>query len=247
VSFQSIAIDSLLALSVWATLGTGRLSLAGPGFMAVGAYVAVFTGQHVRDSFWLCAIASAATSYLLGALVDRSVKHLSAAPYSIATLSLTLVVPALASATHITRGQANPVGGVFSTLVCLVAGLLALGFAPDRQRFAAGAAAAGVAGALVWSSGGALNSGAFGLDRLGVMLAVAIVGGAGNPLATVLGASLLSLLARIAVPLAGHPLIVDGAVLIIALVYLPRGVWPPLVAAVRAIARTPEGSTDGSA
>jgi branched-chain amino acid transport system permease protein len=247
MSLQSIAIDSLLALSVWATLRTGRLSLAGPGFMACGAYVAFLTGQHVREWFWPCAIASALVSYVLGMAVDRSVSRLPAAPYSIATLSLTLFMPVLASAMHVARAPAHPASSVFFAVVCLAAGLLALGFAREQQRFAAGAAAAGVAGALYWSTGGSLDANAFGLDRLGVMAAVALIGGAGSPLATVLGASLLALLAKIAAPFTDQPLIVDGVALILALIYLPGGTWPPLVAAVRVISRPPESLTDGAA
>jgi len=240
-------MDSLLALSLWATLGTGRLSLAGPGFMAVGAYVAFLTGLHVREWIWPCAIASAVVSYLLGVVVDRSVRRLSVTQYSVATLSLTVVVPAIASAMHIGRTLVHPVGNVFFAIVCLAVGLLALGFARDGQRFAAGAAAAGLAGAIYWSTGDALNASAFGLDRLGVMTAVALIGGAGSPLATVLGASVLTLLAKIATPLTDQPLLVDGVALILVLIYLPVGAWPPLVAAVRTILHSPKGLTDGSA
>lgn len=247
VTLQSIAIDSLLALSVWSMLGTGRLTLAGPGFMAFGAYVAYLLGQHVHGSMWLCIIAGAAASTVLGALADRCFFSLSTTAYTIATLSFTLFVPALASAVHLSRGPVHPLGDVFSALACLAAGILALTFAKDRQRFAAGAAAAGLAGALYWSFGGALNPSAFGLDRLGVMVAIAFVGGAGSPLAAVLGALLFAVLARIAAPLTDQSLIVDGVVLIVALVYLPDGVWPRLVSFARAYSRSPERVADGAA
>ena len=243
---QSIAIDALLALSVWATFGTGRLALAGPGFMACGAYAAALAGPHVRESFWLCAVTSAAVGYSLGLVIDRCVNRLAATSYSIATLSFSLAAPALMQSIFVTRASAHAAGNIFSALVCLVAGVLALSVTSDRQRFAAGAAAAGIAGAVYWSTGGSLAASAFGLDRLGVMVAVALLGGAASPLAPVLSASLLALLAKIAAPLTDQPLIVDGGVLLLALVYLPDGAWSPLASALRAIARAPRESTDGS-
>ncbi|HEY5094059.1 MAG TPA: hypothetical protein VII69_02970 [Candidatus Eremiobacteraceae bacterium] len=247
MTLQSIAIDSLLALSVWCTLGTGRLTLAGPGFMAFGAYVAFLIGQHMHASMWLCIVAGAAASTLLGAVVDLCVSNLSNAPYTIATLSFTLVVPAIATAAHVVRGPVHPLGNAFSAIVCLAAGLPALAFARDRWRFAAGAAAAGLAGALYWTFGGALNPSAFGLDRVGVMVAVAVVGGAGSPLAAVLGAVLLAALARLAAPLTDQALIVDGVALIVVLVYLPDGVWPRLISLWRAVSRSPGRLADGTA
>jgi ABC-type branched-subunit amino acid transport system permease subunit len=246
LSFQSVVIDSLLAMSVIAVLGTGRLALAGPGFMACGAIAASLAAPRVGESFWLCAFAGAAVSYLLGLLVGRGVEGLPAVSYSIATLSVTLAVPFIARAMHLMRGPAHPSGGVFAASVCLAAGILALTAAKGRQRYAAGAAAAGIACALYWSTGASLGPNAFGLDLLGVMVAVALIGGASNPVAPLLGATLLALIARTAAPLTDQPLIVDGAMLLLALVYVPQGAWAALAAAVRKISRAPDRSADGA-
>lgn len=243
---QSTAIDALLALSAWATLRGGRLSLAGLGFMACGACTALILGPHVGESFWLCAIASAAVAFLLGLLIDLGVQNLSPSPYAIATISFSLAAPLLALSPRIVHGPAHPESNAFSALVCLAAATAALARAGDRQRFAAGAAAAGLAGALYWSTGGSLVPSAFGLDRVCVMVAVALVGGAGSPLAPSLSASLLAVVARIAAPLTDQRLIVDGVALLLALVYLPGGAWAPLAAAVRAIALAPRRSNDGT-
>jgi len=99
---------------------------------------------------------------------------------------------------------------------------------------------------LYWSTGGALVPSVFGLDRIGAMVAVALVGGAGSPLAPILSASLLAWIARIAAPLTDQRVIVDGALLVLALVYIPDGAWAPLVAAVRAIVGAPKRSADGA-
>jgi branched-chain amino acid transport system permease protein len=246
VSIQSIAIDALLALSVWATLRSGRLTLAGAGFMASGAFIAALLAPHVSKSFWLCALASASAGFLLGALLDRSVRSLTPTSYAIATLAFSFAAPLLTLAPHLTRGPSHPAGNVVSAIACLAAGTAALAWTGERFRFAAGAAAAGLAGALYWSTGGALDPSAFGLDRLGVMVAVALIGGADSPLAPVLSAVLLAGIARLASPLTSQRTIVDGVVLLIALVYLPGGTWAPLANAVRALARLPKRSTDGA-
>ncbi len=214
--------------------------------MACGAFVASALAPRAGVSIWLCGIASALAGLLLGALLDRIVRDLSPASYSIATLSFSLAAPLLMLAPHLTRGPSHPAGNVLFSIVCLAAGVAALAWTGERYRFAAGAAAAGLAGALYWSTGGALNPNAFGLDRLGVMVAVALIGGAGSPLAPVLSALLLAWIARIAAPLTSQRLIVDGVVLLMALVYLPDGIWAPLAAAVRAIARLQRRSTDGA-
>lgn len=245
MSLQSIAIDSLLALSVWASLGTGRFALSGTAFMACGAYAASLAEPHVRGSVWLSIGASAALSYLLGALVGRWVNRLSAESFSLATLSFSLAAPAMAMAPHLARAPGQTSGNAFAAMACLVAGVVAVGAAKDSQRFAVGAAAAGVAGALYWSTGGALDPAAFGLGQLGVMVAIALVGGAASPVAPVLGALILALLAKIAAPLTDQPLIVYGCALTVALVYMPDGAWPPLAAATRAISRTFGSATRG--
>jgi branched-chain amino acid transport system permease protein len=242
VPIQSIAIDALLALSVWAVLRTGRLTLAGPGFMACGAFAASLLAPHVHASFWLCAIAGALAGFLLGVLLDRAVRSLTSSSYAIATLAFSLAAPLLTLAPHLTRGPSHSSGNALAAIVCLAVGAAALAWAGDRFRFAAGAAAAGLAGAMYWSTGGALSPGAFGLDRLGVMVAIALIGGAGSPLAPILSAAVLAGIARLAAPLTDQRVIVDGAVLLLALVYLPGGAWAPLASGARA----PKRSTDGA-
>jgi ABC-type branched-subunit amino acid transport system permease subunit len=248
VPLQSIVIDSLLALSVWVTLGTGRLSLAGPGFMACGAYVAAAASPLVNGSFMVCALAGAAATYAIGFVVERCTHRLPAAPYAIATLSTALALPMIAQGLRGSHGPVHLAINSFVAVACLAVGIAAVALTRDRQRFAAGAAAAGLAGVVFWATGASLaQSDAFGLDRLGVMVAVALLGGAASPAAPVLAAALLALLARLAAPLTDQPLIVDGCALAVALVYLPAGVWAPLAHALRAIVPPQKKSSDGAA
>jgi len=126
VPLQSIAIDVLLALSLWATLRTERLTLAGPGFMACGACAASLIAPHVHESFWVCAIASASVGFLLGVVFDRSVRTLAPSSFAIATLSFTLGAPLLAFAPHFTHVPAHPASNAFSAIVCVAAATAAL-------------------------------------------------------------------------------------------------------------------------
>jgi branched-chain amino acid transport system permease protein len=247
VPIQSIATDALLALSMWATLRSGRLSFAGPGFMACGAVAASMLAPHVGASFWICAIAGALLNALAGVVIERGVRGLAPSSYAIATLSIAFAAPLLMLAPHLSRGPSHPAGDVITALVCLAAGTAAITWTGDRFRFVAGSAAAGLAGVLYWSSGGALIPSAFGMDRLGVMVAVALIGGADNSLAPLVSAALLAWIARLAEPLTNQRVIVDGVSLLLALVYLPGGVWAQLAAAARAISRVAKGSTDGAA
>ena len=64
--FAFVGINGLLALSVYATLSCGQLSLANAGFMAVGAYTAALITLHAPGVPFIFVLAAAA---LLPALV----------------------------------------------------------------------------------------------------------------------------------------------------------------------------------
>src|SRR5258708_18358541 len=57
--FAFVGINGLLALSVYATLSCGQLSLANAGFMAIGAYTGALLTLHTGASWPLVLAASA--------------------------------------------------------------------------------------------------------------------------------------------------------------------------------------------
>jgi branched-chain amino acid transport system permease protein len=246
VSLEAIAIDALLAMSLWVTLDTRKYSLAGPGFMALGAYAAALVAPRVHGAFVPCALVAALIAAAAGALTDRCVARLNAVGYSIATVAVAFFLPALLFTRTMKGGFPHAAADATTAVAWAVAGAAALALARCRWRFAAGAGAAGVAGALFCASGGALDPAAFGIDRIGVMVAVAMVGGVGSPVAPLLGAALLALLVRLALPLTHQPSIVDGVALLFVLVYLPDGAWPSILAATQRMARRPTGAPDGA-
>src|SRR3954470_10804002 len=58
--FAFVGINALLALSVYATLACGQLSLANAGFMAIGAYTAALLTFHAKGLPFVAVLAAAA-------------------------------------------------------------------------------------------------------------------------------------------------------------------------------------------
>jgi len=58
--FAFVGINALLALSVYATLSCGQLSLANAGFMAIGAYTGALVTLHARGVPFVAVLAAAA-------------------------------------------------------------------------------------------------------------------------------------------------------------------------------------------
>src|SRR5260370_1209090 len=76
--FAFVGINGLLALSVYATLSCGQLSLANAGFMAIGAYASAIITLHASGvPFLLALAASAAVPALVAAPLGLPVVRLA--------------------------------------------------------------------------------------------------------------------------------------------------------------------------
>ena len=62
----SLAINTLLALSLYIPMAAGQISLGHAGFMAVGAYVAVILAPKMGVAFWLALLAGGGAAALTG-------------------------------------------------------------------------------------------------------------------------------------------------------------------------------------
>ena len=62
----SLAINTLLALSLYIPMAAGQISLGHAGFMAVGAYVAVILATKMGVAFWLALLAGGGAAALTG-------------------------------------------------------------------------------------------------------------------------------------------------------------------------------------
>ncbi len=103
---------------------------------------------------------------------------------------------------------------------------LSMGVNIRRYRLAtlcASAVLAGLAGALSAHSTDFIGPNDFGFEPAVTILSFALLGGIGSPFAPVLGAWLLTLLPEVLRPLADVRLVMNGAVIVVAVLFLPRG------------------------
>jgi branched-chain amino acid transport system permease protein len=79
----------------------------------------------------------------------------------------------------------------------------------------------------------------FGFDMLTTVLAYVVLGGRQSVAGPIVGAVVLSLLPEIARPLADNRMILLGALIMLAIIYLPHGIVDSIVIARRRAASAP--------
>ena len=82
---------------------------------------------------------------------------------------------------------------------------------------------AGLAGALNAHVSSFISPGDYGFDAAVTILSFALLGGIGSPFGPVLGAVILTLLPEVLRPLADYKTVVNGAIIVIAVIFMPRG------------------------
>ena len=90
----------------------------------------------------------------------------------------------------------------------------------------ASAALAGLAGCLSAHVSSFIGPNEYGFDTAVTILSYALLGGIGSPLAPVLGAAVLTLLPEILRPISDVRLVVNGVIIVIAVLFLPQGLLP---------------------
>lgn len=83
---QLIAINALLALSIYLTLACGQLSLANAAFMGIGAYVSATLTLKAGWPFWAVLVAAVVVPMLVAALVGLPTLRLRGVFLAIATI-----------------------------------------------------------------------------------------------------------------------------------------------------------------
>jgi branched-chain amino acid transport system permease protein len=104
---------------------------------------------------------------------------------------------------------------------------VSLGIAVARYQalaFALSGAIAGATGALMACHNHSVVPEEFGFDMLTTVLAYVVLGGRQSVAGPIVGAAILSLLPEIARPLADNRLIIHGALIMFAIIYLPHGI-----------------------
>ena len=123
-----IAINSMLALSIFVTLYSGQLALSQPGFMAIGAYTTVILDQDYHLPIPLGILAGCALAAVAGLLVGLPVLRLRGVFLAIATIvfeealrfGVILNWPLTGEGQGLKNVSADPLNGHVPALVALV-------------------------------------------------------------------------------------------------------------------------------
>src|SRR5579864_3733460 len=123
-----IGINSILASSMFVVLYSGQLSLAAPGFMAIGAYTAVLMDPYWHTPLALNLFVGVVLAGAVGVLVGLPVLRLRGVFLAIATigfvealrLGLILNLPITGEGLGLKNPTADPLGGIYVVLASLV-------------------------------------------------------------------------------------------------------------------------------
>lgn len=111
----------------------------------------------------------------------------------------------------------------------VAASLMGIGVLSHKMlAFTLGAGIAGLAGALNAHLTFFIGPGEFGFDRAVEILTMAILGGIGGLTGPVLGAAIITLLPELLRSFKDFRLMINGAILVLIVLFLPRGLWDPL-------------------
>jgi branched-chain amino acid transport system permease protein len=122
-----IGINSIIASSMFVVLYSGQLSLAAPGFMAIGAYTSVLMDQYWHTPLALNVAAGVLLAGVVGVLVGLPVLRLRGVFLAIATigfiealrLGVILNLPITGEGLGLKNISADPLNGIYLVLVCL--------------------------------------------------------------------------------------------------------------------------------
>src|SRR5438445_12881419 len=128
VLIAQVGINSILASSMFLVLYSGQLSLAAPGFMAIGAYTAVLMDLYLHTPLALNIAAGTALAGIVGAVVGLPVLRLRGVFLAIATigfiealsLGVILNLPITGEGLGLKNSNADPLGGINIVLISLV-------------------------------------------------------------------------------------------------------------------------------
>ena len=123
-----IGINSILAASMFVVLYSGQLSLAAPGFMAIGAYTSVLMGNYWNTPLPLNLLVGTVFAGVVGLIVGLPVLRLRGVFLAIATigfiealsLGVILNLPITGEGLGLKNPGADPLGGINIVLGSLV-------------------------------------------------------------------------------------------------------------------------------
>jgi branched-chain amino acid transport system permease protein len=252
----AVGINGLLALSMYAVLAVGQLSLGQAAFMGIGAYVSALLTINLDWPFPAVLLAAMVVPALLALLIGGPTLRLTGVYLALATIAIVEILRIFLNASSYTGGALGLSGIPNKTTVALIYGSLAvvlagfvlvarsrLGRAMEAVRedeIAAGvmginlpaiklgalivsAMIAGLAGALNAHANSFIGPNDYSFEHAVTIISFALLGGIGSPFGPVLGAAILTLLPEVLTSLQDFKLVVNGFIIVVAVLYMPRG------------------------
>jgi len=222
---------SLLTMKAGASFGVALLGgmaapaavallIGGPTLRLSGVYLAMATlgfGEVVR-----VAILNA-EAWTGGALGLNGIPQSTEWSHVVLSLAAVLLV--------LWRLRRSRIGRAFEAIKedGVAASLMGIGVMSHKMlAFGLGAAIAGLAGALNAHLTFFIGPSEYGFDRGVDILTMAILGGVGGLTGPVLGAAIVTLLPELLRSLKDFRTMVNGVILVVIVLFLPRGLWDPL-------------------
>lgn len=214
-----------LALVAAAALpAVAALLIGGPTLKLSGVYLALATigfGEVLRIFY-------VNTELTGGALGLSGIPERAGFPWIYGTLAVALTAITLLCRTRIGRAMEAMRADEIAAGV--------MGVDLPRYKLAAlvvSAALAGLAGAFNAHSSGFIAPDEFGFDAAVTILSFALLGGIGSPFGPVLGAVILTLLPEVLRPLHDFRLVMNGVIIVLAVLFMPRGLLTWRIGRVR--------------
>ncbi|HEY0419557.1 MAG TPA: branched-chain amino acid ABC transporter permease [Acetobacteraceae bacterium] len=254
-----LGINGLLALSMYAVLAVGQLSLGQAAFMGLGAYSSALMTLKLKWSFALVLPLSCVAPVLFALAIGAPTLRLAGVYLAIATIGLGEVLRAVYLNVDFFGGALGLSGIPERAAAWMVYGLLVLALLAfwlvgrsgigrameamredetaaavmgiDVRRYRLGAllasaVLAGVAGCLAAHASSFIGPNEYGFEPAVTILSFALLGGIGTPIAPVLGAWILTLLPELLRGWSDIRLVLNGLIIVVAVLFLPNGLIP---------------------
>ena len=228
---HALGINGLLALSMYVVLAVGQLSLGQAAFMGLGAYSSALMTLKLKLPFLVVLPASVVVPVLFALAVGVPTLRLAGVYLAIATIGLGEVLRAVYLNVDAFGGALGLSGIPERGETWMIYGLLVvaaavMGVPVGRYRMGAllvSAMLAGVAGCLSAHVSSFIGPNEYGFEPAVTILSFALLGGIGTPVAPVLGAWVLTLLPELLRGVSDVRLVVNGVIIVLAVLFLPRG------------------------
>jgi branched-chain amino acid transport system permease protein len=255
----SLGTNALLALSIYLTLSCGMLAMANAAFMGIGAYTSAILTMNHGAPFPVAIAAGMAAPAAVAFVIGKPTLRLSGVYLAMATLAFGEVVRIVILNTDNLTGGAlglngipqltawwHVLGAVVVVLFCLARlrrSKIGRAFeAIKEDETAAGLMGIDVNGHKMLAFTFFIGPQEFGFDRGVEILTMTILGGINSLFGPVIGALIITLLPELLRSFKDYRAVFNGLILVVIVLFLPKGLWNPAWLKKRVGLRTREVS-----